>query len=285
MEAKTELSEQVKRQMNRLPIHDSWEASYRTAGNEKTYEVCFDRFVKVLEQPTDSKALDIGCGICANSVRLARRGYRVTGGDYSEVILEPARQNIARHELPDRIAVQREDILALSFPSDSFDLVLCWGVLMHIPLAGKALNELVRVTKPGGYLVFEEINAGAPEARGMRLFWRLLRSGRIQSVKNETGFEQTSDFAHEKLFWRHTDPHWLEDQMRLRLCELAARQAGLFTERAPLRPAAAREESGACVQPVLDPAHQKRRLGVSQYLCVSERASEGLMPVLQRYPL
>jgi 2-polyprenyl-3-methyl-5-hydroxy-6-metoxy-1,4-benzoquinol methylase len=77
------LGDQVKSQMNRIDIHDVWEDLYRTPGNESLFEDCYDYIVKVANQPKGSRALDIGCGICANSVRLARRGYEVEAGDYS----------------------------------------------------------------------------------------------------------------------------------------------------------------------------------------------------------
>ena len=118
----------------------------------------------MLRQPQDSLALDIGCGIGANSVRLARRGYRVVAADYSESILEPAHQNVERKGMADRIDIRREDILNLSFPNAQFDLVLCWGVLMHVPAGECAISQSCRVTKAGGYIVLEEINAHAPEA-------------------------------------------------------------------------------------------------------------------------
>ena len=230
VDASPELTRQVKKQMNRMPIHEAWEASYRTPGSEKTYEICFDEFVKLLDLPPDPKALDVGCGICANGVRLARRGYRVTGADCSQVILEPARERIEREGMTDRIDVRQEDILSLGLANESFDLTLCWGVLMDIPEARLALTELARVTRPGGYIVFEEINAGAPEAKLMRLFWQIFRGNRIACVETDSGFEQTTEFNHEKLFWRHTKPTWLEDQLRLRLCDLVARRPGVFSD-------------------------------------------------------
>src|SRR6516165_8944066 len=125
-----DLSELIKRQMNKPQIHESWETTYRTAGNERFFEQAYDYIVRLLNQPDGSQALDIGCGICANAVRLARRGYYVTAADYSEPILEQARANVDKSQLADRITIRREDILGLSFPDNHFDLVLCWGVLM-----------------------------------------------------------------------------------------------------------------------------------------------------------
>jgi 2-polyprenyl-3-methyl-5-hydroxy-6-metoxy-1,4-benzoquinol methylase len=224
------LSEKVKQQMNKPLIHDAWESAYRNDENERFFEQAYDYIVGVLRQPQDSLALDIGCGIGANSVRLARRGYRVVGADYSESILEPAHQNVERRGLADRIDIRREDILNLSFPDAQFDLVLCWGVLMHIPAAEHAISQLTRVTKPGGYIVLEEINAHAPESHLMRAYWRLLKGKQIQAVKTPAGVEHQSQFGGETLFWRHAERRWLVDQFGLDSCRLVALGSGLFTD-------------------------------------------------------
>lgn len=44
----------------------------------------------------------------------------------------------------------REDLMGLSFASESFDLFLCSHVLEHVPDDGIALAELFRVTRVGG---------------------------------------------------------------------------------------------------------------------------------------
>jgi len=224
------LSEKVKRQMNKPLIHESWESTYRNEGNERFFEQAYDSMVGVMRQPKDSLALDIGCGIGANSVRLAQRGYRVVAADYSESILEPAHQNVERSGLTDRIDICREDILNLSFPDAQFDLVLCWGVLMHIPALERAISQLTRVAKAGGYIVVEEINAHSPEALLMRAYWRLLKRKKIQAVKTPAGVEHQTQFGGETLFWRHTERRWLVDQFGLHSCRLVASGSGLFTD-------------------------------------------------------
>jgi ubiquinone/menaquinone biosynthesis C-methylase UbiE len=224
------LSNRVKRQMNQPQIHDKWEKTYRTDHLESFNELAYDQFVERVGQPQGSRALDIGCGICANSLRLARRGYLVSAGDYSESILDPARENVARNGLSDQISITREDILNLSFPDDHFDLVLCWGVLMHIPDIERALDELVRVTKPGGYLVLEEINQNAPEARMMGLFWSTLKKKKITTVRTPAGPEYSCEFNGETLFWRHINPGWLVDQFGRHSCTLVGRDSGLCSD-------------------------------------------------------
>jgi ubiquinone/menaquinone biosynthesis C-methylase UbiE len=225
-----EISEQVKRQMNQPQIHETWEKAYRTEGNERCFELAYDAFVARISQPRGSHALDIGCGVCANSIRLAERGYIVTAADYSESILVAARANVAGRQLGEKITVARDDILKLSYPDEQFDLTLCWGVLMHVPDATRAISELVRVTKPGGYLVLEEANQNSPESRLMRLLWGTLRRKKIKITKAPAGIEFTSRFADETLFWRDANPHWLVETLASHNCALVHRGCSLFCE-------------------------------------------------------
>lgn len=54
----------------------------------------------------------------------------------------------------DSPTVAHEDLLALSYPDESFDLVLHSDSLEHVPDIDLALSELHRVLKPGGISIF-----------------------------------------------------------------------------------------------------------------------------------
>lgn len=49
----------------------------------------------------------------------------------------------------------KADILDLPFPDESFDVVICNHVLEHIEDDSKAMSELYRVMKPGGWGIFQ----------------------------------------------------------------------------------------------------------------------------------
>ncbi|MDC6406505.1 MULTISPECIES: class I SAM-dependent methyltransferase [Maribacter] len=58
-------------------------------------------------------------------------------------------------DLNSPLADVKADICNLPFESNSFDVILCNHVLEHIPDDTKAINELFRVLKPGGWGVFQ----------------------------------------------------------------------------------------------------------------------------------
>lgn len=58
-------------------------------------------------------------------------------------------------DLNSPLAEVKADICNLPFKDDSFDIILCNHVLEHIPDDTKAMQELFRILKPGGWGVFQ----------------------------------------------------------------------------------------------------------------------------------
>ncbi len=59
----------------------------------------------------------------------------------------------------------------LSFENNFFDALLCIDVLHHVPDREKALKEMGRVTKQGGFVIFRDIR---PKHSLDKLFYRLV---------------------------------------------------------------------------------------------------------------
>jgi SAM-dependent methyltransferase len=110
--------------------------------------------IQALQLPAGSRGLDAGCGIGANTLRLAEAvapAGHVTGLDLSPGFLRHAREAADRSSLSERVSFQEGDVSRLLFDDDTFDWVWssdCVGFIPAQPLP--LLKELERVTKPGG---------------------------------------------------------------------------------------------------------------------------------------
>jgi GT2 family glycosyltransferase/SAM-dependent methyltransferase len=95
--------------------------------------------------------LDVGCGGGVPTVLLAKRCKRAVGIDVSsDAIAIARRDSILQHN----VEFHAKSLQEAAFPSDTFDKVLSFSVLEHIPEYVDVLNEIRRVLKPGGALVF-----------------------------------------------------------------------------------------------------------------------------------
>jgi len=97
--------------------------------------------------------LDLACGEGFNTRELARMGSKVTGIDFSEKLIEFARQEEAEENLGIHYDVKDATNLG-RIPDSYFDLVTCFMALQDIEDYRKAISEVSRVIKPGGRFVF-----------------------------------------------------------------------------------------------------------------------------------
>ncbi|MGD9615374.1 MAG: class I SAM-dependent methyltransferase [Alphaproteobacteria bacterium] len=95
-------------------------------------------------------ALDVGSGTGFLALELAARGHRVTGLDFAPAMIAKAREKAAVQGLD--ICFDEGDAERLSYPSGSFDLVISRHVLWTLPHPERALDEWLRVLRPGGRL-------------------------------------------------------------------------------------------------------------------------------------
>ena len=113
--------------------------------------------------------LDVGSGTGALAAALAAvaPSSRVIGIDPAAPYVAVAQ---ARHPGEDLIRFEVGDAQQLRFPDDSFDRTLSLLVLNFIPDPTKALDEMIRVTRPGGVVASAVWDYG----QGMemlRVFW------------------------------------------------------------------------------------------------------------------
>lgn len=96
-------------------------------------------------------ALDAGCGTGFLTFELAARGHHVTGVDFAPAMIVEARRKAAERSASVRF--EEADAERLPFPPASFDLAISRHVLWTLPHPEAAIDEWIRVLRPGGRLV------------------------------------------------------------------------------------------------------------------------------------
>lgn len=109
--------------------------------------------VQKLALPTESPILEIGCGSGLTSVALAQRGYTVQSTDSVDAMIKLARQHADDAGVGDRIITSTRDVHDLKFADNSFSLIIKMGVAPWLHSLDKAVREVTRVLRPGGYLI------------------------------------------------------------------------------------------------------------------------------------
>ena len=105
--------------------------------------------------------LDVGCGVGHWGRLLATvipRHARVRGVDRDPLWVEKAAARAAAHGLAGRFTYQVAVAENLPFADASFDLVTCQTVLIHLRDPGAAVDEMIRVARPGGLILAAEPN-------------------------------------------------------------------------------------------------------------------------------
>src|SRR5919202_6440890 len=109
--------------------------------------------IRALGDVAGLDALELGCGACQFGIKVAMRGARVVGLDFSENQLRQGRDNM--EEVGVRIPLVRASAEELPFADASFDLVFCDHGATSFTDPHVTIPEAARVLRAGGMLVFD----------------------------------------------------------------------------------------------------------------------------------
>ena len=108
----------------------------------------------------EMKILDIGTGPGFFPMILSEVGYTVTAVDYTEEMLEKAKENLGKYTKYglERVTLQRMDAQNLEFADETFDVVISRNLTWNLEKPEQAYQEWMRVLKPGGVLLNFDAN-------------------------------------------------------------------------------------------------------------------------------
>jgi phosphatidylethanolamine/phosphatidyl-N-methylethanolamine N-methyltransferase len=104
---------------------------------------------------------------------------RVFGIDISEPMLEKARKRVAARDLRHVEGLEVMDAEHLAVPDNAFDVVVAQYVVTAIPNPERALDEFVRVVRPGGEIIVTTRIGAETGLRGALEKWLMPLTSRL----------------------------------------------------------------------------------------------------------
>lgn len=104
------------------------------------------------------KVIDIGCGTGEMLQVLSKHRFQAFGLDYSLKMLQAISKEVVKQRLP----LINGEIEALPFKDECFDGLICAGVIEYLNEDLKALMEIARILKQGGFAIITLSNRLSP---------------------------------------------------------------------------------------------------------------------------
>jgi ubiquinone/menaquinone biosynthesis C-methylase UbiE len=116
-------------------------------GYKSTDELC-----STLQIRKESHVLDVACGTGTTSLYLSDKfDCQITGFDISDDLINIANKSLEQNDGNGKVKFEVANALEIPYPDNTFDVVISQAFFILIDEKEKALKEIVRVLKPGGY--------------------------------------------------------------------------------------------------------------------------------------
>jgi phosphatidylethanolamine/phosphatidyl-N-methylethanolamine N-methyltransferase len=139
------------------------------------------------------RLLEVGVGT-GMSLPLYSKKCRISGVDISEPMLRKAQERVSELGLSNVEGLWVMDAEHLSFPDNSFDVIVAQHVITTCPNPEAALDELARVLKPGGEIVLiSRVGADAGLRRSLEHWFQ--PAARKLGWRSEFSFERYASWT------------------------------------------------------------------------------------------
>lgn len=139
---------------------DKYTAWFKTPIGKLVLDTEKSMTMALLAPSAGERVLDVGCGSGIFTEFFIDAGAELTGLDISVPMLNDAHLRLADKPF-DSVA---GNMYSLPFPDHYFDKTVSITALEFVPDAQQAINEMFRVTKPGGRIVVSTLNSLSPWA-------------------------------------------------------------------------------------------------------------------------
>jgi ubiquinone/menaquinone biosynthesis C-methylase UbiE len=160
--------------------------------------IYLNKLLPLLPPSTSCSILDLGCGAGAPCTQiLAQHVSSLVAVDISATQLELARENV-KIEGGVKVEFVKSDMHALSFPDSTFDAVVGFYSIIHLPREEQVvlMTRIGRWLKPGGYFLANFSATGNEESwkeswlvEGSGMFWSSWDEGKSLGMVEEAGLE------------------------------------------------------------------------------------------------
>lgn len=164
--------------------HHEWRNAENSAGH------LLPHLRRIAGQNPQLKLLDVGAGSGTISASLAQEmpGGQVTATDISGAILQQAAAHAASSGVSN-MAFQTASATELPFADATFDVAHAHQVLCHLGEPHRAVEEMLRVVKPGGIIALREVDmlmwCMYPETEGLTDFCRMMAKTMVRNGGHE----------------------------------------------------------------------------------------------------
>lgn len=110
------------------------------------------RIIDSVKEEINSSLLDIGCATGNYTIEFAKKGYDVTGLDYSPAMIETAKNKSVESNLKNIQYTVHDLNNPLPFENNKFNFVVAAHILHGINNNKSCVSEIFRVLKPNGFL-------------------------------------------------------------------------------------------------------------------------------------